>query len=282
MQRLKVVLIIGYLFVTAGSYASTQPIIKIAIDNNEAVIGKVIRLEVIVRTGESARVSWQLCNELFSQSQQITLLATDSITARGYAKYRVAFTCVKPIHLSISSLPVLINAQKFLTPSFKVNFKPERPISTLYNIKPVYDINWLNPLAASGKVILLLLIIWFISAVLYLRLKKRISSRASSKIKHNCLKKLAVLESAAERKAMTPFVLANKVSDVLTEYLQQITITPDHQLSNITPGEYDELFGKFRESVERVRFLPQPAAQLLYPVLINNARDFILTHQPAA
>jgi hypothetical protein len=284
MQRLRIVLyiIIGGLLVNSPAYALQQPSVKININTAKTVTAGVIRLQLSVKAGKSTIVSWELCDELFKQSQQVILLATNSpAAADGYFKHNIVFTAAKPIQLSINALPVLINKQKFFTRAFKVSFKSARLPLKLHDIKPVEPISWFYPAKALGITLVLLTIILMFITAAYLFLKKRINTTAPIVMRQNCLNRLSAIELAAKRQRITTATLVSEVSDLLKEYLQDDILISNQYFEVNIPGQSIIQFYKFRETANRMRFLPQPAARLLYPAFLNDIREFINSYQPA-
>ncbi len=280
MQRLPGAIIICFLLTVSSSYASKQPIIHVSVNARRTVIGHVIGLKISVEADKNARVSWQLCDELFKQSQQVTLLRVNSTAAGGYFQHIIAFTSVKPTHLSITALPVIVNTGKFLSPPVSVDFKSDRLPLAIHDIKPIRETNWSNLINAVTKVGLVLVILLLALATIYSILVKRITTPAPSILKQNCLKKLSALELVACHQGVTAAIVINQVSDLLSEFLQT-EITFSGQRSEISRTDYcNALFDNIRETANRLKFLPQSAATLIYPSFISDIREFIINYKP--
>ena len=144
-------IIIGCLLFKVNSYATAQPVVTVSGNTSPVVVGGVFKLEITVTGNKGTLVSWDLCDELFKNSAQFMLLSISSPTSpEGIFKHDILFTTVKPVHMPISSLPLLINKQKVATPGFKINFVADKKPLKLNDLKPNESASWLFTVRAMA------------------------------------------------------------------------------------------------------------------------------------
>ena len=282
MRRLRILayLIVGCFFINADCYAIEKPVINLSIDNDHVFVGQVIKLELTVKADRKSVILWKLFNEVFEQSEKITLLSDTSLSGDGIFKHQIFFTSAKPLKLSVGQLGLTIDNEKVLTPPFKVEFKADKLPLKLHDIKPVEAVNWWYMIKAylfNGLVLVLLLLV---IAGAYIYIKRWINVNAPIRFKQNCLKKLSALESATNKDTLTVAALINQVFDLLREFLHVEKLTGEEGVEAANESDYPPALYKFVETANQLKFLPQPAAKLLYQNFISDIREFITTHQP--
>jgi hypothetical protein len=274
-------IIIGCLLFKVNSYAVTQPVITVSGNTSPVVIGGVFKLEITVTGDKGTVISWDLCDELFKNSAQFMLLSISSPpSSEGTFKHDILFTTVKPVHMPISSLPLVINKQKVATPGFKINFIADKKPSKLNDLKPNEGASWFFTLKAVALNGLLLLILLILIGASYVYLKNWVNNAVPSTIKKNCLKKLASLELAGEQENFNAVILINQISDVLREYLKLDMMVLGIDDENKVAEEFKKKFDKLINTANEIKFLPVPAVRLLYPKLVSETKDFITNYQP--
>jgi hypothetical protein len=273
--------IIGCLLFKVNSYAVTQPAITVSGNTSPVVVGGVFKLEITVTADKGTVISWDLCDELFKNSAQFMLLSISSPPSpEGTFKHDILFTTVKPVHMPISSLPLLINKQKVATPGFKINFVADRKPLKLNDLKPNESASWkftFKAIALNGLLLLMLLIVIGAS---YVYLKKWVNNRVPLTIKKSCLKKLETLERAGESENVNAAVLINQISDLLREYLRLDMLVLGVDDESKVGKEFKTKFDSLISTANEIKFLPGPAVRLLYPEFISEIRDFITNYQP--
>jgi hypothetical protein len=274
-------IIAGCLLFKVNAYALKQPVITVSGNTSPVVVGGVFKLEITVIADKGTVVSWELCDELFKQSAQYMLLAISSPPSpEGTFKHVILFTTVKPVHMPISSLPLLINKQKVPTPGFKINFIADKKPLKLNDLKPNEGASWLFTVKAFALNGLLLLVLLAVIGASYIYLKKWVNETVPSTIKKNCLKKLESLETAGKKDDFNPVVLINQISDLLREYLRLDMLILGVDDENKVSEEFRTRFYKLINTANEIKFLPGPAVRLLYPEFVSEIRDFITSYQP--
>jgi len=274
-------IIIGCLLFKVNSYATAQPVVTVSGNTSPVVVGGVFKLEITVTGNKGTLVSWDLCDELFKNSAQFMLLSISSPTSpEGIFKHDILFTTVKPVHMPISSLPLLINKQKVATPGFKINFVADKKPLKLNDLKPNESASWLFTVRAMALNGLLLLILLALIGASYVYLKNWINHAVPSSIKKDCLKKLASLETAGKNENFNAVLLINQLCDLLREYLRLDMMILGVDDESKVGDEFKTRFDKLINTANEIKFLPGPAVRMLYPEFISEIKDFITNYQP--
>ncbi len=275
MERLKILCYLWLCFFSIGkTYASGQPAIKTNISINNAVIGQAITLEINVKADKNAAVSWQLCDELFRQSEQLTLLSISSSASNGYFKHQVLFTCLKPIHFSIDGLPILIDQQKRFTSLLKINFRPAKLPVALHDIKPPEQVGFLYPVRSLIYFLSIPLIV-FVTLLALLILKRRGSILTAAELQQIYLTKLYSLETTVPTQGVIINEIIDQTWSVFTEYLQMRLFYQDKQTISDLPNKDELTIITFKENLDTLKFSPPQLATQLYPLFLNDIKEFI-------
>jgi len=283
MQRFRIVvyIIIGCFFVSTNTYAFKQPVITVEVNKSSPVVGGVFKLQIKIAAEKSTKISWDSCDQLFKGSGNYILLTVNNFPySDGYFKHEILFTSIKAVHSPIKDLPILIDSQKYAVPPFLIEFKADKAPTKINEIKPIAVTNWGLPLKAALFCILLILILFGLSAFLYFILVIWIKKSAPTALQRNSLSKLSELELKIENDNINTVLLIDEVIALLTEYLIDVNNYSSQQTGADKKVEAKIKFTNVLDRADELKFLPLPAMRLLYPDFIHNIRHIITNYQP--
>lgn len=219
MKILKIIVIcFVLLFPLSCVWAFSDSQMHQSISTLKAKTGEVIHLKWQIQDHLKTKVSWSTLDMLFAQSDKLIVLKTTSKTTSDHLFiHQIDFTVIKPQHISVKGLPVIVDGKKTLTPSFELDIKPSGLPLQLDTFMPVASVEWNALLYAWFTVLLLLFLGGFTLIVSFRKFQLWYQKRENVKEQRYILDQLVALENAANSENTSAASLVRQVNELVRQ-----------------------------------------------------------------
>ncbi|WP_309641461.1 hypothetical protein [Flavobacterium sp.] len=225
----------------------------------------MIHIKWSLQGNSKTKVSWKASDFLFGQSDQLTLLKTTSqITSGKRFIHQIDFTVIQPQHLVVKGLPVIVDGETVLTPSFDLDIKTSALPLQLNDFMPMTSVETNGLLLAWFYVLGILFFIGIIFIVSQGKFKLWYQKRKDLKERERILNQLFALELSANFENISTASLVRKVSELVQQYKRVGLVIPPENID---------------EQAAKLLFLPDAIAKIYYPDFFNEIKRCVHASQ---
>ena len=249
------------------SYIWAIPEIHInqSISTLKAKTGEVIHLKWQIHERFKTKVSWETLDMLFAQSDKLILLKTTSTTTSDQLFiHQIDFTVIKPQHISVKGLPLIVDGKKTLTAPFELDIKPSGLPFQLNAMIPHVSVEWRALLLAWFNVLVTSSLIGFSLLVSLRKLHIWNQKRENRNEQRRILNQLVDLEHAANSENITAASLIRQVNKLVQEYKEV-----GFEINSVN----------LEEQGRKILFLPDAIAKGYCADFLNEVKRCILASQ---